>query len=435
MKSVPILAVALCLFLPQPSHAYRLSGYKWPQAETSFVYDLIDTQGRTRSPSGQSWNDAFREAMERWRNRTGFAFEGNEGTSPDPCSDDGLNTAAFRLDKCGFAFGNSTLAITYSVFSRGTLKETDIIFNGNEPWDIYDGPLRYAPDFTRVAVHELGHALGLDHEDSVPSIMSSRIGDLTIPQLDDVQGIQALYQDGIDLPDGCDISPLTINTIVQRQLDLSDCRRADIVTTPFGSDDSLVDLYDLEMPVTGLIIIRMQSETLDSYLEIRDPSGNTILASDDDSGTGVNAFLTARLEKGRYRIVANTAFEWADTGEYTLQALIHFEGEATSRVNADKSISIDAVEYAGLYYRATLIPFTPQTGPPGRYWQLASASLLTPQPDSPIPGALVSPDSLDLIFNPIPALGKLYDAVLERYYDPDFPGVRIWRLKSAVPRP
>ncbi len=430
-----VMTVTLALVMPSPSQAYRLSGQKWPRAETTFYYDIVDTEGNDRSPSGTSWNAAFREAMDRWTTRTGFVFDGIEGIRPDPCKDDNRNTVAFRRDDCGFEFGSATLAITYSVFSRGLLKETDILFNDNERWDVYDGPVRSYNDFTRVAVHELGHALGLDHEDSVPSIMSTLVGDLTLPQLDDVQGILALYEGEIDPPQPCKHSPLPLNTRIEDQLESSDCRRADIASTANGSDDSLVDLYRLEMPTTGLVVIRMRSDTVDAYVEIRDDTGNTIIASDDDSGIGVNAFLAVRLEKGRYQVVANTAFSWAQEGKYTLQALFQYEGEAPSRVNEDKSITLDAVEYAGLYYQATLVPFTPDSGPDGRYWRLVTASLLSPQPQSPLPGAVVSPDSLDLIFNPIPALERLYDAILERYYDPELPEAKIWRLKSAVPRP
>jgi len=438
IKAWLMLLISLTLGISSPVSAYRFMGYKWPRAEATFYYDIVDTKGNARSLSGTSWNEAFREAMDRWTNRTGFVFDAIDGISLDPCQEDQRNTVAFRRTDCGFEFGSTTLAVTYGFSSRGTLSETDIVFNGNELWDVYDGPLGlFFNDFTRVAVHELGHAIGLDHEDDVTSIMSSFAGDLSFPQHDDIEGVLTLYEGEIDAPNPCDSAsaPLPLNIRLENRLTASDCRRAEIIaTTPGRNDASLVDLYELNMPVSGLLVIRMQSEVLDSYLEVRDESGETIIAYDDDSGAGVNAFLTVRLEKGRYRVVANTAFSWAEEGGYTLEALLRFEGEAPVKLNDDKSVTIEMVEYGGRYYRATLIPFAPSTGPKGMYWRLGSATLRSPQPAIPIPGALVAPDSLDLIFNPIPALGRRYDVILQRYYDPDFPQAWIWRLKSAIPR-
>lgn len=69
-----------------------------------------------------------------------------------------------------------------------------IVFNANEEWDVYDGPWEGVPaDFQRVAVHELGHTLGLDHEDDVPAIMGTYASDVTRPTTDDVLGVWALY--------------------------------------------------------------------------------------------------------------------------------------------------------------------------------------------------------------------------------------------------
>lgn len=413
--------------------AYVLSGNRWPQAETSFAYHLVNTRGETTSPSGISWNHAFEEGMRRWNERTTFTFYGQPGTAADPCRDDGLNTIGFRRNACGFAFGSTTLAITYSLFFYdGTLQETDIVFNDNEAWDIYDGPLRLqVTDFTRVATHELGHALGLDHEDRVPSIMSTLVGELTLPQKDDIEGVAALYGGQTPIPKACQTpTPLPLNVWIQGRLEASDCRRLDLAQNAFASDDSAVDLYTLALPVEGLVVVRMHSDQLDPYLEIRQADG-TILLSDDDSGTGNDALVVLQLAAGHYQILANSAFRTLQQGDYRIQVSFNWNQPAPARLESDWSVTIDSIDVGGVSYWARLVPYANPNDPQGLYWRLDSYAV---QGGEPTPGAILLPDSTDLIFNPVEALGKRYDVILKRSQPPQTPAGWYWRLERAKAR-
>ncbi len=423
--------LGLCLLGMPAAFGYQLSGYAWRQPETRFHYDLVDLNGQRQSPSGIRWNDGFSEALQRWNRFSAFTFHGNEGEGGDPCAGDGRNVAGFRRDDCGFQFSSNTLAITYSQFRFGELDEADIVFNGNLNWDIYSGPLRGVDEFVRVSTHELGHALGLAHEDSsVPSIMTSLVNDLEYPQKDDLDGVASLYGSPDSLPPGCEAVILSLDREVTGEFAKGDCHRFLIVTSPWDSDDSYVDVYRFTLPETALVVVSMTSDQVDAYLELMTDDGR-LIASDDDGGKGTNALLYTWLEPGTYRVVANTATLNAVTGAYRLEVKAGVTRLPGVRLLENRDLEIDAVDINGRSHRATLRFYHRPDDPGGWYWRLVR---LSEDGDPDVAAATYVFSSQAVILNPVTAFGHRYDAVLERYINPSDPLGWYWRLGDVRPR-
>lgn len=152
------------------------------------------------------WNRAAREALDAW-NHAGSNFRFTSTTSSaderGSCSAAGVdrrNVVVFASAVCGDSWSSTTAAITrvwYSTADNLTV-DADVFFNAERDWDVYEGPVQdEAVDFRRVALHEFGHVLGLNHPDdegqSVDAIMNSHVDDLDTLQADDEDGVRALY--------------------------------------------------------------------------------------------------------------------------------------------------------------------------------------------------------------------------------------------------
>jgi hypothetical protein len=176
---------------------------RWPAGNVTFQVKV----GSSRTLiDGSNFTTSFGAAISAWNAViANVQLVGNAAAEGPGGENNGLNEVFFAADIYGEAFGESTLAVTTSFRSSavrpdGTFARTqsDIIFNNARTGDSYRGARRSGiTDFQRVAIHELGHSLGLDHPDeagqTVSAIMNSRVSDIDALRQDDIDGAQFLY--------------------------------------------------------------------------------------------------------------------------------------------------------------------------------------------------------------------------------------------------
>lgn len=332
-----IAFVTVCL-LASPVMAFDIDGTKWPGATADFYVSIPGT-----SPSGLLWNTAFIGAMDDWTQSTRFNLNVVEELE-DPCRFDSRNGVGFTSDVCGSAFGDNTLAVTLTRFSSQILGppaiiRSDIVINESVRYDIFNGRLVQqgipfgSVDFRRVALHELGHALGLDHESSAPAIMAPNISNIDSLQFDDIAGVNTLYG-GLD---NCTIAQLNFGTSTNA-LNSSDCTVIDL--TVGGTDTSFIDLYRFDLDAPSAVSFEMASTDLDSVL-ILATTELEYLDFDDKTSGSCSSTLSTNLPAGSYFLLGNTFVDppqtaCGNTGDYVLEASF----TSNSRADLGASVSL-----------------------------------------------------------------------------------------------
>lgn len=308
VASLQILSILIVLtigiLLSHRAEGYVLEGVSWPSGSVVTFKMGLGSAGRTLIDGNTSWDTAAAPALTAWDNVVARLDYTSNVASTSASSGDHVNSVVFSTTVFGQKFGSGTLAVTYYKYTGGnvggTIAEADILFNKNQQFDSYRGPLRYGTsgwaigDIRRVFIHELGHALGLDHPDQhgqhVDAIMNSVTSNRETLSADDTAGAQSMY--GAPTPTPTPTPKPTPNPSGSHFGNIS--TRMDV-----GSGSNvMIAGFMVWGSQSKTILVRALGPTLGSFgvanvlsdpmLELHNSSGATI-ATNDDWQTGSQA--------------------------------------------------------------------------------------------------------------------------------------------------
>ena len=291
----------------------------WVKDRTVVMQLSLGGGSRTLRDGFTSFNDSAADALQTWNPYLAhLQFSWVKNSPVTPAQGDDEMSAIFDNKIFGSNFGTGVLAVTLLNYRNGNFEETDTVFNNAISWDSYRGSLTPPVyDFHRVAIHEFGHTLGLDHPDqaqpkqAVVAIMNSRVSDLDTLAQDDISGVTSIYGTGPaynSIPD----APVLMNLSTRGMT--------------FTGNSVLIGGFIIQGSQPAQLIVRCLAYSLASYgipgalgdsvIELHD-ANNNLIASNDDWFTSSDAQTISSYHRDPPNSIESALLVTLNPGKYT----------------------------------------------------------------------------------------------------------------------
>lgn len=319
-SSRSFFSFAGALFLSvQLTNGFVLEGQSWTRDRT-VVMQLSLGGAQALTDGFQSFNESAQDALNIWNPFLAHLQLKGNLNSPVAASDrDDEMSVLFSDNVFGKKFDSRTLAITVLSYRGTVMEETDTLFNKAFTWDSYRGPLKSGvEDFHRVAIHEFGHSIGLDHPDqatpkqTVSAVMNSTQSNVDTVQTDDINGVQAIYSSGP-----------AYQTVPNAPVMLNIATRASIGT----GDNVLIGGFIIQGSQPATLILRGIGGSLrgfgiakpleDPLITVRDVNSN-VVATNDDWFTSADGSTIASYRLDPQNSIESAVYATLNPGAYTV---------------------------------------------------------------------------------------------------------------------
>ena len=291
----------------------------WVKDRTVVMQLSLGSGTRTLRDGFTSFNDSAVDALQTWNPYLAhLKFSWIKNSPVTPTEGDDEMSVLFDSKIFGDNFGNGVLAVTLLAYRNGNFEETDTVFNSAISWDSYRGNLTPPVfDFHRVAIHEFGHTLGLDHPDqaqpkqTVVAIMNSRVSNLDTLAQDDINGVTSIYDSGpayLSIPD----APVLMDLSTRG--------------TTFTGNNVLIGGFIIQGSQPAKLVVRCLAYSLASYgippalgdsvIELYNVNNN-LIASNDDWFTSNDAATISSYHRDPPNSIESALLVTLNPGSYT----------------------------------------------------------------------------------------------------------------------